>query len=265
MFLKFILLCVSLNDPIVTAESLLEHKKIMGELDGYQAPECVLICYQKSTLKYFIESEKNLKKSSHVEGLYFLDEGKVAILGGFGIGAPALACKIEQLIALGSKTFVAVGTAGTLESKYAIGQTLIAKKAFADDGVAIHYLDQEEYADCDDALFQDWKLFEKEQHLETKEAMCWSFSAIFKETPKTLQNALHKGCDVVEMEVATLYAIGKEKGVKTLTLLVVSDDVKVSGWIPQFKSDLLKINLHHLADKALLFCQKNSGDIKDDY
>lgn len=266
MFLKLItfvvfLLNINFNHPIVTAQSAIEHKKVMGEFEGYVAPECVLICYQKSTLKYFLESRKDLKKSHHVEGLYLLEDDKVAILGGFGIGAPALACKVEQLIALGTKKFVAVGTAGALESRYEIGQMLVAKKAFADDGVACYYLNNDEYAYCDESLFEEWKAFEKEQGLHTEESTSWTFSAIFKETPKALQNALNKGCEVVEMEIATLYAIGSEKGVKTLTLLVVSDDVKATGWNPQFKSTLLKTNLHDLADKALLFCTQNAGEI----
>jgi len=248
---------LDLNRPIVTAQVAIEHKKMQGEFEGFIPPSVILICYQKSTLKYFLETRKDIQKSDYVEGLYLVNDGRVAILGGFGIGAPALACKVEQLIALGSSKFIAVGTAGTLESKFTIGQTLIATKAYANDGVSEHYLNGQEFAFCHPDLCDAWKAFEQEKGLHSQEAISWTFSAIFKETPKALNQALNKGCDVVEMEIATLYELGTDKNVQTLTLLVVSDDVKVSGWNPQFKSDLLKINLHNLADRALIFCMQN--------
>lgn len=128
---------------------------------------------------------------------------------------------------------------------------MIATKAFANDGVAEHYLNGQEFAFCNPELCDAWKSFEQEKGLDSQEAISWTFSAIFKETPKALNQALNKGCDVVEMEIATLYALGADKNVQALTLLVVSDNVKGSGWNPQFKSDLLKTNLHKLADLAV--------------
>lgn len=76
-------------------------------------------------------------------------------------------------------------------------------------------------------MFDAWKAFEQEKGLDSQEAILLTFSAIFKETPKAFNQALNKGCDVVEMEIATLYALGVDKNVQTLTLLVVSDVVKI--------------------------------------
>lgn len=70
-----------------------------GEFEGYVPPDVIVTCYQKSTLKYFLQTRKEIQKSEHLEGLFLVGDGRVAILGGFGIGAPALACKVEQLIA----------------------------------------------------------------------------------------------------------------------------------------------------------------------
>ena len=220
---------MDLNQSIVTAQAFIEHKRMQGEFEGFIPPEVILICYQQSTLKFFLETRNDIQESKYVECLYLVDDGRVAILGGFGIGAPSLALKVEQLIALGSSKFIAVGTAGTLESKFTIGQTLIATKAFANDGVSEHYLNGQEFAFCHPDLCDAWKAFEQEKGLHSLDAISWTFSAIFKETPKALNQALSKGCNIVEMEIATLYALGTDKNVQTLTLLVVSDDVKVSS------------------------------------
>tara|TARA_A100001015_G_C14695515_1_gene596139 strand:+ start:110 stop:307 length:198 start_codon:yes stop_codon:yes gene_type:complete len=56
------------------------------------------------------------------------------------------------------------------------------------------------------------------------------------------------------MEAATLYAIGKEKGVQTLSLFVISDVINEKGWTPHLREPAVKENLHQLADWALDFC-----------
>ena len=62
-----------------------------------------------------------------------------------------------------------------------------------------------------------------------------------------------QGYDVVEMEAATLYAIGEEKGVQTLSLFVISDTMSPDEWIPHIKEPLVQENLLNLADWAFEF------------
>ena len=86
--------------------------------------------------------------------------------------------------------------------------------------------------------------------------MAWSFSAIFRETIADVLRVREEGCSVVEMEAATLYAIGEEKGVQMLTLFVISDSITEEAWIPQIKKPAVRNNLHQLADWVLEFCCK---------
>jgi len=56
--------CVSCKEPIVTAKKYLEYKRICGHIGDFNAPETVLVCYQRSTMEYF------LKYVSRISSLY---------------------------------------------------------------------------------------------------------------------------------------------------------------------------------------------------
>ncbi|CUI17400.1 putative purine nucleoside phosphorylase [Candidatus Protochlamydia naegleriophila] len=248
------------NEPIVTAEKYMAYKKRNGHLIEFIPPAAILVCYQQSSLKYLLDCIPEMEECETFSNLYLIDEGRVGILGGWGIGAPALSVKLEQLIALGAKTFIAVGTAGTLMN-HPIGDFIIAPKALAEDGVAHLYLKDSSFAQADDALFSIWNSFIQSRSLPHFHSVpAWSFSALFRETPADICRVTKLGCGVVEMEAATLYAIGQEKGVQTLSLFVVSDTLTQENWIPHIKEPAVKHNLHRLAKWALEFCQETILD-----
>ena len=56
------------------------------------------------------------------------------------MGAPALATKMEQLIEMGAKRFIAIGLAGSLVEGHKIGDFAVSTKALAEDGVSHLYL-----------------------------------------------------------------------------------------------------------------------------
>ncbi len=63
------------------------------------------------------------------------------------------------------------------------------------------------------------------------------------------------------MEAATLYAIGKEKDVETLSLFVISDSMDLTTWTPHIKESAVRKNLHQLATWALDYCRETSGTV----
>lgn len=49
------------KEPIVTAEKLLQYKIAAGHMEDFQAPEIVLVCYQRSTMQYLLEKHPEFK------------------------------------------------------------------------------------------------------------------------------------------------------------------------------------------------------------
>lgn len=244
------------NEPIVTAEKLLEHKRTCGHLGDDKVPETVLVCYQRSTMEYLLKQHPELQLSKAVTHFYINDDGNLGILGDWGVGAPGLAIKMEELIALGAKRFIAVGTAGSLLNAHRIADFVLCRKALAEDGVAHLYLPPNHpIVEADPQMAADWHSFAKEYSLPSfADGISWSFSAIFRETLADIYRVEKQGCSTVEMEAATLYAIGRAKKVQTLTLLVISDSLTEKDWFPQIKNPKVRDNLHQLAEWALAFC-----------
>lgn len=251
-------MCAHLHSkvPIVTAEKLLEHKRAYGHLGDFRAPETVLVCYQTSTMQYLLKQHPEFQPSKAVSHFYVPGDGQVGILADWGVGAPGLAIKIEELVALGAKRFVAVGTAGGLMNRHQIADFVLCPEALAEDGVAHLYLPEgQRTVEADPEMILEWMHFVKERSLpEFPSAMAWSFSALFRETLADVYRVRDQGCSVVEMEAATLYAIGKEKGVQTLTLFVISDSITQEDWVPRIKEPKVRNNLDQLADWCLEFC-----------
>jgi purine-nucleoside phosphorylase len=253
------------KEPIVTAEKFLDHKRSLGHLAvDFKAPETVLVCYQSSTMQYLLKNHPEFK-ASPVSHFHFLDDGKVGILGDWGVGAPGLAIKIEELIVLGAKRFIAVGTAGSLMNSHAIADFVLCPKALAEDGVAHHYLPPgKDVAEADEQMIMEWESFVKAHSLpQFHSGMTWSFAAIYRETVEDVCRVSEAGCTLVEMEAATLYAIGHNKQIQALTLVVISDQITAENWIPNIKNLAVRNNLHQLADWALEFCSSLEPSISD--
>jgi uridine phosphorylase len=253
-FFMFITGFLQAKEPIVTAEKLIEHKKAVDHIDNFQVPETVLICYQQSTLDYLLKKHPEFHRSK--VNSHFYTNTQVGILGGWGVGAPGLAIRMEELIVLGTKRFIAVGTAGGLMNQHQITDFVICPKALAEDGVAHLYLPENQTTiAADGQMISECKDFAKERTLPSfQPAMAWSFSAIFRETVEDVLRVKKLGCSVVEMEAATLFAIGQDKNVATLSLFVISDSITDKAWTPQLKDPTVRKNLHQLADWALEFC-----------
>lgn len=245
------------NEPVVSAEKYIRYKIQNGHIRNFTAPSIVLVCYQQSTLRFFQESRLEMEESPSFSDLYLLDQDRVGILAGWGMGAPALANKVEQLIALGVKKFIAVGIAGSLMDLHPVGDFILCTKALAEDGVAQHYLNGEDFAPSSPQMIADWKAFAAKNLLPSfHEAASWSFSAIFKESPSHIRRVVKLGYDVVEMEAATLNAICQEKGAQSLSLFVISDSLTTEEWTPHIKEPIVKDHLHELADWSLKFCKE---------
>src|SRR4029450_1601955 len=71
---------------------------------------------------------------------------RIGVCGGFGIGAPGVVAILEELIALGVRRFVSIGTAGALAKRLRIGDFVICDRAIRDEGVSHHYLAPARYA-----------------------------------------------------------------------------------------------------------------------
>ena len=126
--------------PFFNPSDFIAYIRALGRLGDSTPPEAVILSYQRSLFEHVCERHS----VSAPEG-YFANElrylggtgGKIAIAGRFGVGAPAAAVMLEELIAFGARRFVSVGTAGSLQTDIEPGSLVLCDAAFRDEGTSL--------------------------------------------------------------------------------------------------------------------------------
>jgi DeoD family purine-nucleoside phosphorylase len=160
-------------------------------------------------------------------------EGRTVSVQATGMGCPSAAIVMEELVQLGVKRFLRVGTCGGLQSDLDLGDLIVALTAVPADGTARHYVGDEPH--CPTA---DWELVHAAVHAAKEIGQplrvgpIASSDTFYDPDPERHQRWSARGVLAVEMEAAVLFTIGALRGVQAGCLLTVSD-VIVEG--EQFK------------------------------
>lgn len=157
-----------------------------------------------------------------------------------GIGGPAASIAFEELIKLGAKVFIRVGSAGGRQKDTPIGTPVVIQAAYRGEGTSKAYLPPEfpAVADLDvtNALVQALKT----DGAAYQVGLGYTRDAYYVQDQGL--NTLLTGCNVkaAEQEAAVLFIVGSVRGVKTGA--VVSTDSNI--WLEKQPS---------LAEKEELF------------
>ena len=111
--------------PIVTAEQMLEFRQGQGGLKGLAAPRGAVLCLYNGVIKHFGWKHPSRHVRAFQCDLYLLDGTgrRVAVLGNFGMGAPAVVALAEQMIAWGTQRLAILGLAGGLQPELEPGRS----------------------------------------------------------------------------------------------------------------------------------------------
>ena len=132
---------------------------------------------------------------------------------GFGIGAPAAAMVLEELVELGATRFVSLGFAGALSSDLDFDDVVVCSKALRDEGVSHHYLAPARYSFPSPTLSAQLLRALSADGEPVSEGPSWTIDAIFRETIAEATAYRDEGILTVEMEAAALFAVGEVLGV----------------------------------------------------
>ncbi len=164
-------------------------------------------------------------------GLY---NGVPVTVATHGIGAPSAAIVFEELHMLGAKAIIRLGTCGALVKGLKIGDYIVATGAAYPHGGATlgMYVPEACMATAPD--FELTRLIVEELEKMGEKATLgpvFSSDAFYAEDPEFAKRWGSRGVVCVEMEVATLFALGLMRGFKTAAILMVSDSlVEPSGF-----------------------------------
>ena len=242
-----------LNPSMTEPTDFMKYLQSIGRYTTRTAPLGAIICYDWKLLQYIRQNHPNESELASLAELYFLSEteGKIAVVGGFGVGAPAATLALENLIAYGVKKFISIGTAGTLQKDLSIGDLVVCDKAIRDEGVSHHYLATEQYAYGSERLTKKLTNTLADLKHSYQVGSSWTIDAVFRETIAEAQRYQSEGILTVEMEAAALFSVAKYRGVDLATLLTVSDSLAELKWNPQFHHERTHRGLETIYQVAL--------------
>ena len=221
---------------------------------GQKAPEVVIFVQQKVAFSYLLSQYPHFKGSGFLSRLAFFEEGKIAVCSGFGLGAPAIAARLEPLISWGVRRFIYVGVATILSSDIPLYEFVLPHK-MRGSGLCQYFAHSKEGTEVSQGLQKSMHAFCSKEGIYPRPVI--GVSSDFFLAPSHI-NSLEPavGADVLDMDSAAFYIIAKDQEVEYLSLLVTSDCLCDEDWIASKKPEEVISQLKKAADLCYGFCQE---------
>lgn len=229
-----------LQEALFHPQDFVNYKNVKGPF-----PKKYILCYQFSAKDHFLRKYKPKKRKiySHLIIYEYKDIGLVKMPG---IGAPQAITILEELVALGGKDFLSIGTAGGLHHE----GVFLCNKALRDEGTSHHYLPYGKFEYPNKEFTEKLAKCIKKKGINYFPGTTWTIDAPYRETKAEVERYSKQGISTVEMEASALFAVAKYRKVKMASAFVVSDVLK-KKWEPKFHSLNVRRTLNLLVDASV--------------
>lgn len=217
---------------MLTAEKMIEFRRVQGGLGNVRAPETVILCLYKGLMKYFPLKHSSRRVTGFLGDLHLLKKanGKVGVMGNFGIGSPVVANLAEEMIAWGARRIAILSLAGGLQPNLKPGDVVICDRAIRDEGTSYHYLPPQKYVNASPDLVSSLSSAFEKNDLPHSIGATWSTDAPYRESREEALLYQNEGTLAVDMESAGLFAVGQARGVGTASVFVIGDSLAEPRW-----------------------------------
>jgi len=251
----------SANEPLetlFTPQEALAQRFRRGRGPNFAPPQGVILCYQRRLLDTVKRRGRAKKVAGFSAELYLLREtdDRVAVAGGFGVGAAAAVVLLEELGAFGVHKFISVGLAGGLQESLQAGDLVVCNRALRDEGPSRHYLPP-----SDDVLPSSTLNQSIQRALESlghayQVGATWTMDAPYRETRQAAERHRREGVKTVEMEAAALFAVGQQRGYHVACAFSVADALHDLQWRLDYDEHKAESGLVALVDAAMIALQE---------
>jgi uridine phosphorylase len=225
----------------------------------FAVPAGVVLLYQPRLFAHVLRSASVTPLTAQADrptafmGLHTFDDtgGRVGVIGGFGIGAPAATVVLEALASLGVTRIVGIGTAGSLVRGLDVADVVVCTRAVRDEGVSHHYLPFDRWAEPAAGLTGRLSAALADAGLDPSPGAAWTIDAPYRETVAEAKHYADEGVSVVEMEAAALFSVGRVRGVDVASAFAVSDLLAEGEWVPHFRHPRLAERLEQMVPPAV--------------
>ncbi|MEM2095063.1 MAG: purine-nucleoside phosphorylase [Candidatus Caldarchaeum sp.] len=156
-----------------------------------------------------------------------------------GVGGPSSAVVFEELIMLGARLIIRLGTCGAFVKGIKNGEIVIPTGAAYIGGTLKQYIPEVHITPVPSYEVLTTLVNEMKSHgLTSYVGPVFSSDAFYAEDPEFAAKWAKRGYVAVEMECATLFGLGMMRGVKTGSALLVSDNL--AEMTPMVDAEYLK-------------------------
>ena len=172
----------------------------------------------------FLEGAEQKNAERGMLGYTGTYDGRPVSVQATGMGCPSAGIVIEELVQLGVKRLLRIGTCGALQPDLRLGDLIVALSAVPADATAVHYVGGEPHAPT-----ADWELVHgavhsaKELGRPVRVGPIASSDIFYDPDPERVRRWSERGILGVEMEAAVLFTLGALRKVQAGCLLTVSD------------------------------------------
>ena len=146
------------------------------------------------------------------------------------VGGPATAGLMEEVLAKGAEKVLIFGACGVLDRQLAAGHIIVPTAAYRDEGTSYHYLPpgDGDYVKIPTAG-RLGEIFD-ELGIPYIFGKTWTTDAIYRETRNNMSVRQRDGCIAVEMECASVMAVGKFRKAPVYQFLYAEDSLDGDAW-----------------------------------
>jgi purine-nucleoside phosphorylase len=166
------------------------------------------------------------KMFNHSRGLWgytgVAADGEPLTIQSTGMGGPSAAIVVEELIALGARRLVRIGTCGALDAGLAIGDLVAAESVLPADGTSAAL-------GANGSVAPDAALLSRLVGAGARPRTVVSSDLFYDPREGEVAKWTDRGAVAVEMEAATIFLVAARRGVEAACVLGVSDVVGAEG------------------------------------
>jgi DeoD family purine-nucleoside phosphorylase len=166
-------------------------------------------------------------------------DGEPLTIQSTGMGGPSAAIVLHELISLGVTRAIRVGTCGALHPSLGLGELVVASEAIPADGTSVA-LGASGLMRADPALAGALvNELERRSGVIHHHGRIVSTDLFYDPDAERGRGWSADGAIAVEMEAATLFAVGAAAGVRVACVLIVTDTFDANGSRSRIDDDLL--------------------------
>ncbi|CAN5205961.1 purine-nucleoside phosphorylase [soil metagenome] len=160
------------------------------------------------------------KMFNHTRGLWgytgTAPDGRLLTVQATGMGGPSAAIVVEELVALGARTLIRIGTCGALAPGTDLGELVVAREVVAADGTSTAL-------GAEGRMAADPVLTDALVAAGARDVVAVSTDVFYDGRQGLQAEWMQMGAEVVEMEAAALLAVARRRKVDAAVLLGVTD------------------------------------------